>query len=44
MTALYALDKVPSKSVPKTTREIWTERKPSPNLFSCWGLSAEVNI
>ena len=31
--AIYILNRVPSKSVPKTPYELWTEREPSLNHF-----------
>jgi hypothetical protein len=44
MTASYILNYVPSKSVPKTTFELWTGRKPSLNHLRVWGCPAEVKI
>ena len=32
-TTTYILNRVPSKFVPKTTFELWTDRKPSLNHF-----------
>ena len=43
-TALYILNRVPSKSVPKTPFELWTGRKPSLNHLRVWGCPAEVKI
>ena len=43
-TATYILNRVPSKSVPKTPFELWTNRKPSLNHFRVWGCPAEVRI
>ena len=43
-TATYILIRVPSKSVPKTPFELWTDRKPSLNHFKVWGCPAEVKI
>ena len=43
-TATYILNRVPSKSVPKTPFELWTDRKPSLNHFKVWGCPAEVKI
>ena len=41
-TALYILNHVPSKSVPKTPRELWSGRKPSLQHFRIWGCPAHV--
>ena len=35
-TAIYILNRVPSKSVPKTPYELWTGREPSLNHFCVW--------
>ncbi|RVW51318.1 Retrovirus-related Pol polyprotein from transposon TNT 1-94 [Vitis vinifera] len=43
-TATYILNRVPSKSVPKTPFELWTDRKPSLNHFKVWGCPTEVKI
>ena len=43
-TANYILNRVPSKSVPKTPFELWTSRKPSLNHFRVWGCPAEVRL
>lgn len=43
-TANYILNKVPSKSVPKTPFEIWTTRKPSLRHLHIWGCKAEARI
>ena len=43
-TATYILNRVPSKSVPKTPFELWIDRKPSLNHFKVWGCPAEVKI
>ena len=43
-TAMYILNRVPSKSVPKTLFELWTNRKPSLNHLKVWGCSAEVRV
>ncbi|KAL6342520.1 hypothetical protein AAG906_012367 [Vitis piasezkii] len=43
-TTTYILNRVPSKSVPKTPFELWTNRKPSLNHFKVWGCLAEVKI
>ena len=36
-TAIYILNRVPSKSVLKTPYELWTGREPSLNHFCVWG-------
>ncbi|CAL9011929.1 unnamed protein product, partial [Prunus brigantina] len=41
-TAAYLLNRVPSKSVPKTPYEMWFGRKPSLNHLKIWGCSAYV--
>ena len=43
-TANYILNRVPSKSVPKTPFELWTSRKLSLNHFQVWGCPAEVRL
>ena len=43
-TTMYLLNRVPSKSVPKTPFELWTDRKPSLRHLHVWGFSAEVRI
>ena len=43
-TAAHILNRVPSKSVPKTTYELWTRRKPTLNYFHVWGCPAETRI
>lgn len=43
-TAMYILNRVPSKSVPKTPFEHWIGRKPSLNHFRVWGCPAEVRL
>ncbi|RVW25654.1 Retrovirus-related Pol polyprotein from transposon TNT 1-94 [Vitis vinifera] len=43
-TATYILNRVPSKSVPKTPFELWIDRKPSLNHFKVWGCPTEVKI
>ena len=39
-TAMYILNRVPSKYVPKISFELWTGRKPSLNHFRVWGCPA----
>ena len=41
-TAMYILNHVPSKSVPKTPRELWSGRKLSLQHFHIWGCPAHV--
>lgn len=43
-TAVYLLNRVPSKAVLKTPFELWTERKPSLRHLHVWGCQAEVRI
>ena len=43
-TSMYILNRVPSKSMPKTPFELWTNRKPSLNHLKVWGCPAEVRI
>ena len=43
-TACHVLNKVPSKSVPKTPYEIWTGRKPILNYLHIWGCPAEARV
>ena len=41
-TAIYILNMVPSKSVPKTPLELWNGRKPNLTHFRIWGCPAHV--
>ena len=41
-TAIYVLNRVPTKSVPKTPYELWTGRKPSVRHLKIWGCPAHV--
>ena len=41
-TAVYILNHVLSKSVPKTPRELWIGRKPTLNYFRIWGCPTHV--
>ena len=41
-TATYILNKVPSKYVPKTPYELWSNKKPSLRHFHVWGCKAKV--
>ncbi|RYE20332.1 MAG: transposase, partial [Sphingobacteriaceae bacterium] len=43
-TAVYLLNRVPSKAVPKTPFELWTGRKPSLRHLHVFGCPAEVRI
>jgi len=43
-TACHVLNKVPSKSVPKTPYEIWTGRKPTLNYLHIWGCPTEARV
>ena len=41
-TAVYILNQVPSKFVPKTPYELWSRKKPSLHHFHVWGCKVEV--
>jgi hypothetical protein len=43
-TTAHISSHVPSKSVPKTTYELWTGRKPSIIFFHVWSYLAEAKI
>ena len=43
-TAMYFLNRVPSKAVSKTPFELWTRRKPSLRHLHVWGCPAEVRV
>src|ERR1041385_4184107 len=43
-TAIHILNRVPSKSVPKTPYELWTGRVPSLQHFRVWGSPAEAKV
>ena len=43
-TAMYILNRVSSKAVPKTPFELWTGRKPSLRHIHIWGCPAEARI
>lgn len=43
-TATYVLNRVPSKTVPKTPYELWTGRKPSLRYLRVWGCPVEVRL
>nr|KYP40054.1 Retrovirus-related Pol polyprotein from transposon TNT 1-94 [Cajanus cajan] len=43
-TAMYLLNRVPSKAVPKTPFELWIGRKPSLRHLHVWGCPAEIRF
>ena len=43
-TAMYLLNRVPSKAVPKTPFELWTNRIPSIRHLHVWGCHAKIRI
>jgi hypothetical protein len=43
-TVIHILNRVPSKSVPKTPYEICTGRKPTLNYLYVWGYPAEAKL
>jgi hypothetical protein len=43
-TVIHILNRVPSKSVPKTPFELWTGREPSLNYLRMWGCPAEAKV
>jgi hypothetical protein len=43
-TAVHILNRVPSKSVPKTLYEMWTDRKHTLNYLHVWGCPAEAKL
>lgn len=43
-TAVHILNRVPSKSVPKTPNELWNGRKPTLNYLHIWGCPAEARV
>ncbi|KAD3640949.1 hypothetical protein E3N88_30172 [Mikania micrantha] len=43
-TVAHILNRVPSKSVPKTPYELWTGRKPSLRYMKVWGCLAEAKL
>jgi hypothetical protein len=43
-TVIHILNRVPSKSVSKTSYELWTGRKPSLNYLRVWGCPAKAKI
>jgi hypothetical protein len=43
-TAIHILNRVPSKSMPKTAYELWTERVLSLNHLRVWGSPTETKV
>jgi hypothetical protein len=43
-TVIHILNRVSSKSVPKTPYELWTGREPSLNHLRVWGCLAEAKV
>ena len=43
-TAIHILNRVSSKSVPKTPYELWTGKEPSLNYLRVWGCPAEAKV
>ena len=43
-TAIHILNRVPSKSVPKTPYKLWIEKEPSLNHLRVWGCPAEAKV
>ena len=43
-TAIHILNRVPSKSVPKTPYKLWIRREPSLNHLCVWGCPAEAKV
>ena len=43
-TAIHILNRVPSKSVPKTPYELWIGNEPSLNYLCVWGCPAEAKV
>ena len=43
-TTIHILNRVPSKSVPKTPYELCTGKEPSLNYLRVWGCSAEAKV
>ena len=41
---IHILNRVPSKSVPKTPYELWTGKEPSLNYLRVWGYPAEAKV
>ena len=43
-TAVYLLNRIPSKAVPKTPFELWPRRKPSLRHLHVWGCPTKVRV
>ena len=43
-TVMYLLNWIPSKAVPKTLFELWTEKKPSLRYLYVWGCPTKARI
>jgi hypothetical protein len=43
-TTVHILNRVSSKSVPKTSYELWIGRKPTMNYLHVWGYPAEAKL
>jgi hypothetical protein len=43
LTAIYILNRVPSKSVSSTPNELWNNRKPDLSNLRSWGCATFVN-
>ena len=43
-TTIHILNRVPSKSVPKTPYELWTKKEPSLNYLCVWGCPTEAKV
>ena len=43
-TIAYILNQLPSKSVPKTPYELWSQKKSSLRRFHVWGYKVEVRM
>jgi hypothetical protein len=43
-TTVHILNRVPSKSVPKTPYEMWIDRKPTLNYLHMWGCPTEAKL
>ena len=41
-TGAYILNQVPSKSIPKTSYELWSQKKSSLRHFHVWGCKVKV--
>jgi hypothetical protein len=43
-TVIHILNRVPSKSVPKTLYKMWTDRKPTLNYLHVWGCLTKAKL